>query len=120
MRYTNGTEIKTQRELQNELNMSFPANSPPDGWTEYAPPKPDPVYYYSLSPQMPIVEVGADAVVIITGNPDETIALNINGETLDVLLDENGHATETFVPELSGEYVVKNGHGNICVIKAVD
>mgnify|MGYP006281340095 CR=1 FL=1 len=41
--YTNGTEKLSHRELQNRLNMSFPRNSPPDGWTIYeAPPPPAP------------------------------------------------------------------------------
>ena len=76
---------------------------------------------YSLSPQMPLVEVGNDAVVTVIGAPDETITLTINGtDTLDVVLDASGQATKTFVPSVAGEYVIKDGHGSICVIKAVD
>lgn len=38
MRYTDGNEILTQRELQNKLNVSFPWGSPPSPWTTYAEP----------------------------------------------------------------------------------
>ena len=35
--YTNGTETRTYKQLQADLNISFPRDNPPDGWTVYAP-----------------------------------------------------------------------------------
>lgn len=43
MRYTNGTESMSHSGLQARLNVSFPKNTPPEGWEVYTPPpKPEP------------------------------------------------------------------------------
>lgn len=42
MRYTNGMTVLTHTELQDFLNVSFPAAYPPQDWTEYQEPPPAP------------------------------------------------------------------------------
>lgn len=38
--YTNGTKTLSHRQLQTRLNMSFPKDKPPEGWSIYTPPPP--------------------------------------------------------------------------------
>ena len=72
---------------------------------------------YSISPQLQIVKVGSEAHVGIRGKPGATV-LTIDGVAVDITIDDNGTAAETFVPASPGEYVVEYV-GNVAVIKAV-
>lgn len=61
---------------------------------------------HSITPTMPVVLVGHDALIHITGAPNETVRVSIGGDILETTLDDGGNASETFVPNVHGEYVI--------------
>jgi hypothetical protein len=120
MRYTNGTEIKTHRELQNDLNMSFPANSPPDGWTEYVSPPAEPNYYYSISPKSDVIAIGGTLEIAVTGEPGDYVLI-IEGLAVpeqQITIDESGIETLELPAIDAGVYKIKGtGLLSQCVAK---
>ena len=77
---------------------------------------------YSITPHMPVVKVGSSATVQISGAPGVTNIL-IDGDPIEVTIDDTGHATEIFDVLTAGEYVITGESGElancVAVIKAV-
>ena len=77
---------------------------------------------YSITPHMPVVKVGSFATLQISGTPGTTNIL-IDGDAVEVIIDDSGHVTEIFDVLTAGEYVITGESGElancVAVIKAV-
>jgi len=70
------------------------------------PADPIPVTY-SISPSMLLVAVDSDVELQITGAPNETVQIDVDGTVMNIVLDASGYGSDVFVATVTGDYTIK-------------
>lgn len=75
---------------------------------------------YSITPQQTLVAVGGTVTISVTGAPDATETVTIDGIQLSVTLDESGRTEIVQTCESAGIIYIRDAHGNIVKIEVAN
>jgi hypothetical protein len=79
-----------------------------------------PPVFHEITPQATLVKVGDLANIAVSGAPDETVNIYIDGVVQAVELDENGNATISPTLDTAGVYIITDEHDNIVKVESYD
>ena len=83
-------------------------------------PADEPPVVYSITPQQSLVAVGGTVVIVVTGAPNTTETITIDGISQDVQLDDDGRAEITTTCESAGDIYIADTHGNVAKVEVIN